>query len=199
MLRLSSKTHIIESPPMRQIDCSPFADWRILGQTHTDCHSDAHTEWKTELSQRIGYKPRRISQLAQMALLGVLQCLEKANQPALPHDCAIRIITSYGTAKTTQTALTDLKNQEPVLPFAFLQTQVSQILAAISQTLHWQGEGLVFTAANEPLLVQQLIATANSSLLLIGWLDENMDAEMGCNEWVLLGKNRSLRVENDTI
>ena len=69
------------------------------------------------------------------------------------------------------------------LPFSFLQSQTSQVLAALSVALNWQGDASVILA-RDPMDVAKLAChQADSNGMLLGWVEEEKPA---CSLWLRL-------------
>lgn len=149
------------------------------------CIADPPPEdWRQQLTQLLGAKPRRIGTWAELGLYGALRCMADAGETALAQDAQIWLGSRRGTYATTAVVLEQLREDLP-MPLAFLQTQPSQLLALLAAQMDWVGNAC-FVAGAEPQAVLRLAAAqAGNGGLLFGWVDE-MDG--GSTNWVRLSR-----------
>jgi hypothetical protein len=132
--------------------------------------------WREQLAQRLGHRPRRIGAWAELALYGARMCLDAAEERALPAGAQLRVASLSGPMSATRAAAQQAETALP-LPFTFMQSQASQMLAALSQHLGWQGDAR-FTLSREPNAVLQLAqCECSAEGLLIGWVEEDRRTE----------------------
>ena len=142
--------------------------WKITGRTRADILPD---DWRDQLANRLGQRPRRIGLLAELALYGALDCLADANETTLPKDDLVRICSLRGPTSVISQVL--LQNQQDLpMPFSFLQSQTSQLLPALANTLNWQGDAAVILARNPMDLVTLAGHQAGNNGMLLGWVEE---------------------------
>ena len=115
--------------------------WQITGRTLADfsSHAALTDNWRAQLVDRLGYRPRRIGILAELALSGALNCLDSAHETTLPKGDVLRVCSLRGSISAISQVLEQNRNDLP-MPFSFLQSQTSQILPALAAALHWQGD-----------------------------------------------------------
>ncbi len=106
-------------------------------------------DWRDQLAQRLGAKPRRIGTWAELGLYGALRCMADAGETTLPQDAQIWLGSQRGTHAATAAVLDQLRDDLP-MPLAFLQTQPSQLLALLAAQLEWKGHAC-FVAGGDPL------------------------------------------------
>ncbi|ARN23951.1 hypothetical protein A4W93_18420 [Piscinibacter gummiphilus] len=140
-------------------------------------------DWRDTLARRLGQRPRRLGPWAELALHGARQCLDAAGEDTLPADAILRVASWRGADSATAAALDQCRTGQP-MPFTFLQSQPSQMLAALSQYLQWQGDAR-FLIANDP---QHLLDLARHDTgpagLLIGWVEEGaVEGTTARSEW----------------
>ncbi len=128
-------------------------------------------DWRDQLVQMLGTKPRRIGTWAELGLYGALRCMADAGETTLPQDAQLWLGSRRGTYAATETVLQQLREDLP-MPLAFLQTQPSQLLAMLAAKLEWSGHAC-FVAGGEPeALLHLAAAQAGSGGILLGWVDE---------------------------
>ena len=133
----------------------------------------APADWREQLARRLGNRPRRLGRWAELGLYGALECLAVNAEDTLAGHAAIMLSSQHGPALAMRSALAQARVDLP-LPLTFLQTQPSQLLAALSAQLHWCGDAR-FITQSDPLAVLVLaMAMANTSVggLLLGWVNE---------------------------
>ena len=143
--------------------------WRTLAHV---CVDPLPADWREQLATRIGQRPRRIGPWAELALYGARLCLDAAGEAQLPIGVALRVASLSGPFSATQAIIEQARHGLPK-PFSFLQSQPSQMLAALSQQLGWQGDAC-FTLCRDAQALLQLAQTECSAAgLLIGWVEED--------------------------
>jgi hypothetical protein len=147
--------------------------WKIIGRTPTGLSAGnwPPENWRDQLVARLGYRPRRIGVLAELALYGALDCLEKANEKELPMDTLLRVCSSRGPVSAISQMLEQINEGLP-LPFSFLQSQTSQLLPALASALNWQGDACVVMARNPMDLAMLASRQAGRRGMLLGWVEE---------------------------
>lgn len=139
-------------------------------------------DWREQLAQMLGAKPRRIGTWAELGLFGALRCMADAGEKILPQDAQIWLGSRRGTYAATATVMEQLRDDLP-MPLAFLQTQPSQFLALLAAQTSWNGQAC-FVAGAEPLALLRLAgAQEGKGGMLLGWLDE---MEGGQSNWLRL-------------
>lgn len=129
-------------------------------------------QWRDALAMRLGQRPRRLGAWAELALYGARQCLDAAGETTLPADAALRVASLYGPQSATRTASEQCRSGLP-MPFGFLQSQPSQMLAALSQHLGWQGDARFFASRDaQAVLTQAQNEAGTPAGLLLGWVEE---------------------------
>lgn len=147
--------------------------WQIIGRTPTDFSSDSGPpdNWRELLAARLRYRPRRIGLLAELALFGVLDCLDSAKETALPKDVVLRVCSLRGSISTISQVLQ--QNREGMcMPFSFLQSQTGQILQALTAALNWKGDAGIVLARNPMELAKLACHQAEGAGMLLGWVEE---------------------------
>lgn len=143
--------------------------WRIAGRTAAGPVADG---WRERLVARLGQRPRRLGVHAELALSGALEALAAAGETALPPDTLLRVCSLRGPAAAIDDVLDQAKSDLP-LPFSFLQSQPSQMLAALAAALQWQGDAS-FVLMRDPLALVTLAARqAGRRGMLLGWVEES--------------------------
>jgi hypothetical protein len=139
-------------------------------------------DWREQLAQMLGAKPRRIGTWAEMGLYGALCCMADAGEKTLPPDAQIWLGSRRGTYVATDIVLKQLREDLP-MPLAFLQTQPSQLLALLAAQMDWKGHACFVAGAEPGAILRLAAAQAGKDGVLLGWLDE-MDG--GVSSWLRL-------------
>ncbi len=147
-------------------------------------HTRAHVvieplppHWRDHLAQRVGERPRRIGAWAELAIYGALMCLDEANEEALPATALLRVASLSGPIVAACAATEQSKSGLP-MPFTFMQSQASQMLAALSHHLAWQGDARFIVSRDREALLQLALQESGAAGLLLGWVEEDC-----CTEW----------------
>ena len=150
----------------------------------TRWHTRAHVvldplppDWRDRLAQRLGERPRRIGAWAELALYGALLCLDEAHEPALPAAALLRVASLSGPIAAACAATQQAKRGLP-MPFTFMQSQASQMLAALSRHLAWQGDARFIVSRDRDAVQQLALHESRAAGLLIGWVEQDR-----CTEW----------------
>jgi hypothetical protein len=139
-------------------------------------------DWREQLAQMLGAKPRRIGIWAELGLYGALRCMADAGEKTLPRDAQIWLGSRRGTYAATATVLEQL-NEDLPMPLAFLQTQPSQLLALLAAQMDWKGHACFVAGANPLDLVRLAAAQVGKAGLLLGMVDE---MNGGSTNWLRL-------------
>lgn len=147
--------------------------WQITGRTPADFSPDngLPDNWREQLATRLGYRPRRIGILAELALFGAFDCLDAAKETALPEDAMLQVCSLRGSVSAISQVLEQNREGLP-MPFSFLQSQTSQILPALASALNWQGDASVVLARNPMDLAILACHKAGGTGMLLGWVEE---------------------------
>ena len=158
--------------------------WQITGRTQAG-FSSGHwppDNWREQLATRLGYRPRRIGILAELALFGALDCLDAAKETSLPGDVVLQVCSLHGSASAISQVLEQNREGLP-MPFSFLQSQTSQVLPALAAALNWQGDASVVLARNPMDLAMLACHQAGGAGMLLGWVEEE---KPGRSVWLRL-------------
>ena len=139
-------------------------------------------DWREQLAQMLGSKPRRIGTWAELGLFGALRCMADAGETTLPQEAQIWLGSRRGTHAATADVLEQLRDDLP-MPLAFLQTQPSQLLALLAAQMGWQGHACFMAGASPQALLRLAAAQASQGGVLLGWVDE---MEGGDSNWLRL-------------
>lgn len=144
-------------------------------------------DWREQLAQWLGAKPRRIGTWAELGLYGALRCMADAGEKTLPPDAVLLLTSRRGTYAATHTALAQMQDDLP-MPLTFLQTQPSQLLALLAAQLEWTGHACFLAAAQPQDLLRLATAQAGDGGALLGCVDE---ANAGSTNWLRLRRGAS--------
>lgn len=144
----------------------------------------APADWREQLAQRLGSRPRRLGLWAELGLYGALECLSLAGEDRLAGQAALVLSSRHGPVLAVRNALEQARDNLP-LPLTFLQTQPSQLLAALSAQLQWLGDArfLVHPDGLALLDLALVLADSHADGLLLGWVDEQ---DMESSIWLRL-------------
>ena len=153
------------------------------------CATTAHfaaapppSDWRQWLAIRLQQRPRRIGIWAELALYGARKCLDLANEQALPAGALLRVGSRYGPLAATRASVEQSRHGLP-MPFVFLQSQPSQMIAALSQQLAWQGDALFIVTRDAQSLLQLAQFESGKAGGLVGWVEEDTRGETMHTEW----------------
>lgn len=146
--------------------------WRVAACSVAD---PPPSHWREELAGLLGVRPRRLGTWAELGLYGARTCLEAAGLAVLPPQAMVCVASLSGSESATHATAAQCRDGLP-LPFGFLQSQSSQLLAALGQWLQWEGEGGCL-AHRDPAqawrLAQREALQAQASGLLLGQVEES--------------------------
>lgn len=142
-------------------------------------------DWREQLAQLLGAKPRRIGTWAELGLYGVLRCIADAGEKTLPSGAILLLTSRRGTYAATSSAIVQMHDDLP-LPLTFLQTQPSQLLALLAAQMDWTGHACFFAATQPQDLLRLAIAQMGDSGALLGCVDEMRD---GSTNWLRLRRD----------
>ena len=147
--------------------------WKITGRTASGFCSgnEPPDNWRDQLAVRLGYRPRRIGVLAELALFGALDCLDAAGETTLPADTILQVCSLRGSFSAILQVLEQNREGLP-MPFSFLQSQTSQLLPALAAALKWQGNAGIVLARTPAELAIFACHQAGSGGMLLGWVEE---------------------------
>lgn len=117
-------------------------------------------DWRNQLATQLGQRPRRVGVWAELALYGALQCLEANGLQKLSSNTALRVTSASGPSAALALVGQSCDAGELPMPFDFLQSQPSQMLAALSQYLGWQGDAAYLSQASPGALQADIHAIA---------------------------------------
>jgi hypothetical protein len=140
------------------------------------------SDWREQLAQMLGAKPRRIGNWAELGLYGALRCMADAGEKALPQDAQIWLGSRRGTYAATSIVLDQMRDDLP-MPLAFLQTQPSQLLVLLAAQMDWKGHACFMAGSTPQALMRLAGAQAGEGGVLLGWLDEMAGGE---SRWLRL-------------
>ncbi|HEY0819849.1 MAG TPA: hypothetical protein VGD46_13790 [Rhizobacter sp.] len=132
--------------------------------------------WREQLARRLGTRPRRIGGWAELALHGARLCLDAAQEEQLPAGALLRVVGVHGPMGATRLAAEQAREGLP-LPFTFMQSQPSQMLAALGQHLGWQGDARYVLSRDAQASLQLAQLECGSGGLLLGTVDEDRRTE----------------------
>lgn len=105
-------------------------------------------DWRDQLVARLGQRPRRIGLWAELALFGARQCLDSNGIDRLAPHAVVRVTSAHGPVGALALVGATCEAGLLPMPFDFLQSQPSQMLAALSLHLQWRGDAS-FVAMDE--------------------------------------------------
>jgi len=142
--------------------------WRALARFTAD---PAPPAWREALAERLGERPRRIGLWAELALYGARGCLDAAGEATLAAGACLRVASTSGARSATHAAAAQA-HAGVLMPFGFMQSQPSQMLAALGQHLGWQGDAAFFAVRDTGLLLRMACREAGPAGLLFGVVED---------------------------
>ena len=154
------------------------AAWRTVAHVRIE---PPEADWRERLATRLGHRPRRLGAWTELALHGALRCLDAAGEPGLPAGAMLRVASLVGPLEAIRAIVAQGATGLP-MPFSFMQSQPSQMLAALSQHLRWQGDGRMVVGRDPDALLSlaQLECESERAApegLLFGWVEEGRRSE----------------------
>jgi hypothetical protein len=137
-------------------------------------------DWRAQLAQLLGEKPRRIGLWAELGLYGALRCMAEAGEKSLPRDAVLLVASRGGTHAATRAALDQMQDDLP-MPLTFLQTQPSQLLALLAARLDFPGNACFLAGASLAEATKLAEMQAGRGGALVGRVD---DVDGGVTEWL---------------
>lgn len=131
-------------------------------------------DWRERLAARLGSKPRRIGIWAELGLYGALECMASADEARLPAAAGLILSSRHGPT-TAMRSLFEQAREDLPMPLTFLQTQPSQVLAALCTRLDWVGDARFIAHSDPAGLLNLAAAQGHREGILIGWV-EDLDA-----------------------
>ena len=133
-------------------------------------------DWREQLAHRLGARPRRLGNWAELALYGARACLDAAGETNLPAGALLRVVGTGGPMVATR-AVAEQASAGLPMPFSFMQSQPSQMLAAVSQHLGWQGDARFVLSRDADKSLQLAQLESGPAGLLIGTVDEDRSTQ----------------------
>lgn len=149
----------------------------------TAWHTHAHVlvdplpaDWREQLAAHLGRRPRRIGAWAELALYGARLCLDAAHEQTLPAGAQLRVASLIGPLDAVRAMTEQAKTGLP-MPFTFMQSQPSQMLAALSLYLAWQGDARFTLCRDKQAALQLAQQECGPAGMLFGWVEEDQRTE----------------------
>ena len=150
-----------------------FPGWRVLAHIEVDPLPD---DWRAQLAARLGHRPRRIGAWTELAIHGARLCLDAAQEDVLSPGAQLRVASLSGPKLATHAIAAQAHASVP-MPFSFMQSQPSQMLAALGQQLGWVGDARFTVCRDRQVLLQLAQLEAGPAGVLIGWVEEDLRTE----------------------
>ena len=146
-------------------------------------HTRAHVvidplpaDWRAQLADRLGARPRRLGPWAELAWWGARCCLDAAHEDVLQSGALLRVASLSGPLSATRAVGQQVRVGLP-LPVAFMQSQPGQMLAGLSLHLGWTGDASFLACRNRDALLQLVQRESGAAGVLLGWVDEDVRTE----------------------
>ncbi len=152
--------------------------WHITGR----CIGPLPDDWRAQLAERLGGRPRRVGAWVELALFGALRCLDAAGERTLATDALLSVASVHGPDIALRASLAEAR-EGPPLPIGFLNSQPGQVLPALARYLGWQGDGRCLSTREPAAALWLAGVRAGAGGMLIGWVDEDAP---GRSEWLRL-------------
>ena len=142
-------------------------------------------DWRAELARMLGHRPRRLGEWTELALYGALRCLHEAGEARLPPGARLRLLSRGGPVSAQREALGQWREGLP-MPFTFMQSQPALTLAALAQTLQWQGDA-AFVPLRDAISLEGVrvmsLHGANPAGALVGVVEDAGGTRECRSEW----------------
>lgn len=154
------------------------AGWRLASHVRLD---PPPVGWRDALAARLGQRPRRIGEWAELALHGARQCVDAAGEGALPSGARIRVSSLGGARSATHAGMAAYRAGLLPLPFDFMQAQPALMLAALGTALEWQGDGSYMVCRGAQAWAHLALQGAGPEGALLGRVEAHDDVLL--SEW----------------
>jgi hypothetical protein len=156
-----------------------MSDWRTVARFTAD---PLPADWRDQLAQRLGRRPRRVGLWTELAMYGARRCLDAAGEAALPAAAVLRVSSLRGAWGATHAGLVQLDDGVP-MPFTFMQSQPALMLAEVGRCLEWQGDASFMLCRDPQRLLALSKLGAGRDGLLFGIVEEERNGEPRRSEW----------------
>lgn len=153
----------------------------LFFKIHACYNPPTSANWREQLIELLGAKPRRLSRWCELGLYGALACIQRTAQRQLPNTMALRVYSESCTLNATCQALEQARDFLP-MPFTFMQTQPGQLFNALGAATDWHGDGYT-SVCTDRHLGEVLLLRSLKQPTLFGWVDDN--AEL-VSRWIWL-------------
>lgn len=153
----------------------------LFFRIHACYNAPIGADWREQLIDLLGAKPRRLSRWCELGLFGALACIQRTAPRQLADTVALRVYSEYGAFNATCLALEQTRDYLP-MPFTFMQTQPGQLFNALGSATGWHGDGYTSVYPDRHLGEVSLLRSLRQPSLL-GWVDDN--AEL-ISRWIWL-------------
>ena len=143
--------------------------FRIIGRCIAD---PPPADWREQLTARLGGKPRRIGTWAELGLYGALECMAATGEEKLPEHAGLILSSRHGPVTALRNAFKQAREDLP-MPLTFMQTQPSQLLAALAAQLNWRGDASFIYHSDAHALLRLAAAQQHRAGVLLGWVEES--------------------------
>lgn len=156
-----------------------MTEWHLLARHDEPPPAD----WPQRLALRLGQRPRRVGDWSLLALYGARACLDAAGEAALPPGVLLVVGSRSGPDRATREALQQAAERGLPMPFAFLQSQPSHLLATLCQHLGGARDAR-FVVSPDAAAVQRLaLREAGPQGLLLGRVELAGTGVPACSNW----------------
>lgn len=157
--------------------------WRVTARTSDEF---LRVDWRARMIELLGYKPRRISSLAESVLYGALDCLTQVADFNADNLSVIRLTSVRGPYTASIKVMRSSETELP-MPFTFLQSQISQALVALVSQLKWQGDASILMTSNPVEFARMALIQSQHGVVLLGGSEEIHEASTPLdNYWFYL-------------
>ena len=146
-------------------------------------------DWRERLLARLPERPRRIGLWAELALYGARACLDDAAEETLASGAILIVASLRGPVGAMRAALHEQTTHGSPMPFSFLQSQPSQMLAALCRHLHWNGDARFVLSRDTGALLRLAQLESGPAGLLLGRVEEG--PAQGSEWWRLVPVRQS--------
>ena len=153
--------------------------WRTLAHQPADVPAD----WRERLGSRFDQRLRRIGGWAELGLYGARACLDTAGEAVLPEGAMLCVCSLQGALSATRAGIEQQALRGLPMPFTFLQSQPSQMLAALGQHLQWRGDARFVVTRDTAALLRLLQLECGPAGLLLGCVEEGQPGVAPQSEW----------------
>lgn len=154
-------------------------EWHLAARIEAEPPAD----WPQQLERRLGQRLRRVGGWTLLALHGARACLDAAGEELLPPGALLCVTSRRGPVLATRESLAQAAERGLPMPFTFMQSQPSHVLATLCRQLGGAGDARFVFGPELERLQRLALLEAGPPGLLFGSVDEAVDGAPPSSRW----------------